>query len=116
MSCTTTVCILLLGAMCLANAMPVQMQRDIEVLYKAVDAAKLLYDRLKAEQEAEARVPSMDSYQKQMEIQRDMKVLNIAMEAAKLLYDDRKTGQDAEAEAHYSTQRYFDGGYNGGGY
>ena len=43
-SLTTTVCLVLLGAVCLANAAPTSLpQGDLAIL---VDAAKLLYDTL----------------------------------------------------------------------
>ena len=96
---TAILCIVLLGAVCVTNAMPVEIQRDIKILDRAVNAAKFLYDTLKAEQDTEATAPPATrvSFEESAQMQRDIAILDRAVRAAKFLYDTLKAEQDAEA-------------------
>ena len=99
MAPSITLGMVLLGVLFVANALPAQIQRDIPEIDRGLEAAKLLYETLKAEQDAEENAPPEMYYQLSAQVQRHTVVLDRSVEAAKFLYDALKAEQDAEAKA-----------------
>ena len=97
-SSTAVLFVAILGAVCLANAMPARMQRDAGILDHAVDAALFLRDTLRAQRDAlSGASPETSSRFEKVTIQMQAEVLNEIVEAAEYLYDHLKQQQDAVA-------------------